>query len=87
MRLSAYRAALLAACGTLLATVALAGQANAQSPHAPIETNASPWDRQENAAARHADAWFENYKFRNGETIASGRMDCHDTRVRSSGER
>jgi hypothetical protein len=86
MRLSAYRPALLAACDTLLATFALAGQANAQSAHAPSETNASPWDRQ-NAAARHADAWFGNYKFRNGETIAPSRMDCHDTRVRSSGER
>ena|SRR6266481_5824362 len=31
MRLSAYRPALLAACDTLLATFALAGQANAQS--------------------------------------------------------
>jgi homoserine O-acetyltransferase len=30
---------------------------------------ASPWDRQENAVVKQADAWFENYKFRDGESI------------------
>jgi homoserine O-acetyltransferase/O-succinyltransferase len=32
-------------------------------------TGASPWDRQENAVVKQADAWFENYKFRDGESI------------------
>ena len=30
---------------------------------------ASPWDRQENAVVKQADAWFENYKFRDGKSI------------------
>jgi homoserine O-acetyltransferase len=32
-------------------------------------TGAAPWDRQENSVVKQADAWFENYKFRDGESI------------------
>jgi homoserine O-acetyltransferase/O-succinyltransferase len=48
-----------------------AGTAFAQSNSSPQTTQgpASPWNRQVNPAATQADAWFDNYKFRNGETL------------------
>jgi homoserine O-acetyltransferase len=48
-----------------------AGTAFAQSNSSPQATQgpASPWNRQVNPAATQADAWFDNYKFRNGETL------------------
>ena len=32
------------------------------------------WERQENSTAAQADAWYENYKFRDGETLARLRI-------------
>ncbi len=39
------------------------------APLVSPRTGASPWDRQENSVVKQADAWFENYKFRDGESI------------------
>jgi homoserine O-acetyltransferase len=70
------RAASVALLGLLSGTV-LAGPAAAQSgsPSAPVanapDANrpASPWDRGVNPAAAQADAWFEHYTFRDGQTL------------------
>ncbi|HYF55308.1 MAG TPA: alpha/beta fold hydrolase [Salinarimonas sp.] len=43
-------------------------QSGPSSPAATSETVA-PWDQDANPAAVQADAWFDNYKFRNGETL------------------
>lgn len=61
----------------LLSGTMLMGAAVSQSspPIAAAAPPASPWDRRENVAATHADAWFENYKFRDGETLA--RLKIH----------
>ena len=32
-------------------------------------TNSSPWGQDHNTTAAEADAWFENYRFRDGETL------------------
>ena len=56
----------------LAAAAFLAGPALAQagSPPAPATSSPSgPWDRQQNGAAQQADAWFPNYRFRDGETL------------------
>jgi hypothetical protein len=62
-----------AATGVLLATLVsgavFAGPVKAQSNSQPPATGSGLWDRQINSAAVPADAWFENYKFRSGETL------------------
>ncbi len=35
---------------------------------------AGPWGQGDNPAARQADAWFENYRFRSGETLPKVRV-------------
>jgi homoserine O-acetyltransferase/O-succinyltransferase len=59
--------------GTMLADAAFA-QSNSQTGVAAGEP-ASPWDQRVNPAAAQADAWFDNYKFRDGETLA--RLKIH----------
>jgi homoserine O-acetyltransferase/O-succinyltransferase len=54
---------------------------NAPNPSSPATSSsgsspvASPWDRQVNPTATQADAWFDNYRFRDGETL--GRLKIH----------
>lgn len=43
--------------------------ANAQDPQSAPAPSDSLWDRQVNLTAKQGDAWFDNYKFRNGETV------------------
>ena len=56
--------------GLLIGTL-LSGAASAQSAPSPSASNAapSPWDQQPNAAATQAEASFDNYRFRDGETL------------------
>jgi len=62
----------MAASGVLLGILvsgAVFAVANAQSnPRTPAAGD-GPWDQQINSAAVSADAWFDNYKFRDGETL------------------
>ena len=78
MTRSRHWKALFAVSSALLGAVALGGQSAAQpntsKPQPSSEANGSPLDRQENVAAKQADAWFENYRFRDGETIARVRI-------------
>jgi homoserine O-acetyltransferase/O-succinyltransferase len=53
--------------GTVLVTPSFA-QSNPPSPPASNGPT-SPWDREVNTAATQSDAWFDNYKFRDGETL------------------
>jgi homoserine O-acetyltransferase/O-succinyltransferase len=58
--------------GLLLSAPLFAASGVAQSgPSSSAATNgpASPWDQRENPAAQQADAWFDHYKFRSGETL------------------
>jgi len=57
--------------GVLAFATTVAGSAFAQSTSSPAAASgpASPWDQQVNADAVQADAWFQNYKFRNGATL------------------
>lgn len=62
-----------AATGLLLAILVsgavFAGPVKGQSnPRTPAASN-GPWDQQVNPAAVPADAWFDNYRFRNGEML------------------
>ncbi|MGY3602942.1 MULTISPECIES: alpha/beta fold hydrolase [unclassified Bradyrhizobium] len=59
--------------GTMLSGVGFA-QSGSRSAAAAGEP-ASPWDQRVNPAAVQADAWFDNYKFRDGETLA--RLKIH----------
>jgi homoserine O-acetyltransferase/O-succinyltransferase len=53
--------------GTLLSGV---GFAQSTSSSAAAKNGApSPWDQQPNPVATQAEAWFDNYKFRDGETL------------------
>src|SRR5580700_822014 len=57
----------------LLSATMLTGVASAQpssQPAAPTDGTASPWDQGTNPAAVQADAWFDNYKFGDGQTLA-----------------
>jgi homoserine O-acetyltransferase/O-succinyltransferase len=74
MTLSPYRKALFALCGALVGAFALDGPAAAQGSAQGTGANASPWDRQANVAANEADAWFDDYRFRSGETLARLRI-------------
>jgi homoserine O-acetyltransferase len=56
----------------LLGATLLSRPAHAQTvaqPPAPSGRTAAPWDQTANPAAHPADAWFENYIFRNGQTL------------------
>jgi homoserine O-acetyltransferase/O-succinyltransferase len=65
--------ALVSAAGFALPATA---EESAPTQSAQVQTGAdlSPWDRPTNAVAKQADAWFENYKFRDGETITRLRI-------------
>jgi homoserine O-acetyltransferase/O-succinyltransferase len=75
-----HRNLLLGLCVALLYAACLASPAAAQdtAPAQSTQTYAGAydptWDRQTNAVAKQADAWFENYKFRDGETITRLRI-------------
>jgi homoserine O-acetyltransferase/O-succinyltransferase len=62
-----------AAClllGVTAFATTLAGSAFAQSTSSSAASGpASPWDQRVNADAIQADAWFQNYKSRNGGTL------------------
>ena len=60
--------ALMSAAGLVLPAAA---EQSAPTQSMPVQTGTdlSPWDRQKNAIAKQAEVWFENYKFRDGETI------------------
>jgi homoserine O-acetyltransferase/O-succinyltransferase len=75
-----HRNLLLGLCVALLCAARLASPAAAQDT-APAQSTQTytgaydpTWDRQTNAVAKEADAWFENYKFRDGETITRLRI-------------
>jgi homoserine O-acetyltransferase len=57
--------------GAPLFATTLAGSAFAQSAPSSAAASgaASPWDLRANADAVQADAWFQNYRFRNGGTL------------------
>ncbi len=57
--------------GISLFATTLAGSAFAQSTSSSAAASgpASPWDQRVNADAVQADAWFQNYRFRNGGTL------------------
>jgi len=59
--------------GSLFSDTALA-QTTLPNPTAHAQPSA-PWDRQINPAAVQADVWFNNYKFRDGETL--NRLKIH----------
>ena len=58
--------------GLLLSGTTLVSTGFAESsPSSAAAANraAAPWAQETNLAAVQADAWFDNYKFRNGETL------------------
>src|ERR1700728_4553009 len=58
--------------GVLLGVTFILGKTGAQvNTEASQSTSqgASPWDGRDNPDAKQADAWYDNYKFRDGETI------------------
>ena len=62
------------AFGLLLLGSILAGPGYAQSAPSAEPANerpTAPWDQRVNAAAVQADVWFDDYKFRDGETLAT----------------
>src|ERR1700736_4635289 len=64
--------------GLLLSETILTGLGFAQTNSPSAAASSAPsslWDRQINPAAVPADAWFDNYKFRDGETL--GRLKIH----------
>ena len=72
--LCAASAGLTLACVRL--TAATDGKADHvhSSPSQMEEGNASPWARQMSSAATQADAWFDNYQFRDGGTLPRLRL-------------
>jgi homoserine O-acetyltransferase len=58
--------------GTILASPLFAQSASQPATASILRT--SPWDQRANAAAVQSDAWFSNYKFRDGETLARLRI-------------
>ena len=62
--------------GLLIGTL-LSGAASAQYAPSPSASNAAPsrWDEQRNAAATQAEASFDNYRFRDGETLDRVKID------------
>ena len=78
MKFQSPRAATSALLGLLLAGTMLAAPSFAQtnSPTAAAKAAAlSPWPIEINTGAVQADAWYDNYKFRDGETLA--RLKIH----------
>ena len=75
-----HRNVLVGLCVALLSAANLAlpaaadKSAPAQSLQSRIAADRGPWDRQTNTVSEQADAWFENYKFRDGETITRLRI-------------
>jgi homoserine O-acetyltransferase len=72
MKPQRVRAAASALLSLLLSGTMLSSVGFAQSSSPPPAVNdgpASPWDQQVNTAAVQADATFDNYKFRDGETL------------------
>ena len=66
-RFSAFRVALAAA---LLLSPALAlTQQNPAKDDVQVSKTDSPWTRDQNTTATQGDAWFDNYRFRDGETL------------------
>jgi homoserine O-acetyltransferase/O-succinyltransferase len=64
--------------GSLMMIGVFANEAMAQSASVASSTAgrpAAPWDQQTNPDALQADAWFDNYQFRNGEKLA--RLKIH----------
>ena len=58
---------------TLMSTSS--AQSNNPSTTTAAKVPASPWDQGTNSAAVQADAWFDHYKFRDGETLS--RLKIH----------
>jgi homoserine O-acetyltransferase len=54
--------------GFLGSGTAFSGPSFAQS-HVSADAGVRPWDRDMNPAAVQVNAWFDNYKFRNGDTL------------------
>jgi homoserine O-acetyltransferase len=78
MKSQRARSAVSRLFGLLLSGTMLSGVGLAQSgsrPAAAASEPASPWDQSVNPAAVQADAWFDNYKFRDEETLA--RLKIH----------
>jgi homoserine O-acetyltransferase len=67
MTLKYFRAAFSLSL-SLVSGAVLACPALAQS-HGTKAADARPWDQGVNPAAVQADAWFDNYKFRNGDAL------------------
>ncbi|PYE14799.1 homoserine O-acetyltransferase [Paraburkholderia silvatlantica] len=63
--------------GLLLAGFMCVSAASAQSsaPSAASADQTAPWDSHMNPSAVQADAWFDHYRFRDGETLA--RLKLH----------
>ena len=62
--------------GLLTGTI-LAGPSFAQSalqPATATTQRSAPWDQKANSAAEQGDAWFNNYRFRDGEILARLRI-------------
>jgi len=54
---------------------ALAAVATVAAVSSPAQAqNAGPWGQGDNPAAPQADAWYDNYRFRDGETLAKVRI-------------
>jgi homoserine O-acetyltransferase len=73
-RVRAAAALLLSLLSATMLTGVASAQPNSQSA-ASAGGSASPWDQAVNPAAVQADAWFDNYKFRDGQTLA--RLKIH----------
>jgi homoserine O-acetyltransferase len=75
-----HRNVLFGLCVALLSAAgfALPAAADESAPAQSLQIHAAadrgPWDRQTNAVAKQADAWFENYKFHDGEIITRLRI-------------
>ena len=78
MKSQRARAAAIVLLG-LVSGITLMNTASAQSNNpsttAAANVPASPWDQGTNSAAVQADAWFDHYKFRDGETLS--RLKIH----------
>ncbi len=53
----------------LFPALACAQQLRREGGDMQAATNSSPWGQDHNTTAAEADAWFENYRFRDGETL------------------
>src|ERR1700733_13611432 len=62
------RAAVCIFLSLLVSGTVFSGPSFAQS-HVFANVGVRPWDQEVNPAAVQADAWFDNYKFRNGDTL------------------